>query len=278
MQTNSLYITEGGNAIKGSNRIPAEMSMSIYNQAVSMLKLSYPDIECLPLGSTGRKGRGETNGDIDIGVALPWEEHTKILRLLKNSITSYYTNEGAHILSVGIHFSDCGTRFGVAQVDLMFSNNLALTAFALNSPYSADSAWKGVIRNLLFYACVHQVETQHDNEMFETGELKHQWKTIFSSIQGLVLRELDYLGVNGNALKQGKKIGDKIISDMPGDIVKIVLGPLATTADCYSAERLWEFVHSPKYSRPDRTADIEREFFDSIAKFAITKDDFLATV
>ena len=71
MQTNSLYITEGGNARKGSNRIPAEMSMSIYNQAVSMLKLSYPDSECLPLGSTGRKGRGETNGDIDIGVALP---------------------------------------------------------------------------------------------------------------------------------------------------------------------------------------------------------------
>jgi hypothetical protein len=292
------------NAIKGASPINNMYALSISNTIIKSL-LSDLNIKACTLGSTGKKKDDEYSGDIDIAIEMEMTDENiqKIKDFLekrfKNNLTSepqYYIMKGLNILSFAYHY-----QYGmfltdqIAQVDLMFCDNIEFTKFVFHAPNyrKNESAFKGMYRTNLLVKIIDNIPikiTETDqkyhpvirfvkngvliedddpilNETFQDDSLSYVmtdfWKYSFSFTRGIKLTHKSRISQKtGKLLKNFSTVAedDELITKDKNEIIKMALGDKGTEKDLNSFESVISYLFSDKFPYPEKVSVIINDF------------------
>ena len=260
------------NAIKGSESIYG-CDAEFYSKHIIDSLHNKLNINATCLGSTGKKKDTDMSGDIDIAIEM--EFTTENVERIKSYLEDEYGKDVQIYISYGFKIVSFGLKYNTlvkdetekekyAQVDLMFSNDLAYSKFMYHSPNykNNESKFKGLYRtNLLIFIAgrtPHGVKDVYDEE----GNLMDFWKYSLTYDRGLVLTHKTHRGKK-KRLKNPVTVKEdtELILKDPEKIVKFILGPDATIADTNSFESLSEYMFSDKYPNKDIIPDILNDYF-----------------
>jgi len=255
-------LQEGGKATGGSP-IPAELTMTMYNSVIKDIsktfKLTSGDFK--PLGSTGKKKKGDFSGDIDMAIDagkiganfnLKFNEvQDFIYKKIKSKFNNVVNSKGFGIISF-LYPIPKSDEYG--QVDLMLSDNLELTNFMFHSPdfTKNESKYKGLYRNIIFTNIIKYIDTGDVNKYFEDGKDKGEVaefsKYSLTGKDGLMKQIKSYRGKNGK-VKNPKTLkgSNQIITQVPIEIVKFVLGDDATIESVQSFETIYKIMNKSSF-------------------------------
>ena len=126
-------IAEGGNAVPSAEPIRGDLAGEIAQDVIASVSRTF-GCTCEPAGSTGKKGREMTSGDIDILIDMPWEKNEEVAEWIKQSFPNceMAVQPGFKQISFGYQYNEDGTP-KVAQVDLMFTSNISFSSAYRNS-------------------------------------------------------------------------------------------------------------------------------------------------
>ena len=257
-QTMENILNEGGNAIKGAQPIRGDLANFVAQELISILKSKYPNNHFSTLGSTGKKGKDQMSGDIDIAVDIPIEKAEEV----KDFLTSYPsvkkrggmdTNfmKGLKILSVGYPWATRGVgpdSHGIVQCDLMFVPDVQRAAYFYYSPdfTKGQSQFKGSVRNIFMIAILKNIPVKHHpTRTFPNGDIRDFWKYTIKPQEGIVCLHQSYEGKKGQQVKSKHTIKEdtEIVDQNPKRFTKFFMGPKATEEDVSSFEKMWEYVN-----------------------------------
>jgi hypothetical protein len=239
-------LTESGMSFSGiqTSRISKENIEPTVNSVLAKLKkYGYRRSDLSLLGSTGKK---ESSGDIDVGIhtepllnATNMSEIGPALKKLQSYLAGFYGDVKFIFgmqLSMGVPVvGSSGRPTGeFCQVDLMFTPSLETSSFYYHSPAQSESQYKGAYRTTLLFA----IAIEHQRVDLGDGREERYW---FDKWYGLL---------KGVEAKVGNKrvASDKeMVTNVPDEIVQILLGPSFTVADCNSFESIWKAIHSSKF-------------------------------
>lgn len=245
-----MNLNEGGNVFKDvdGRAITQRINQTDVKPTLAWLEELLPglDLQNNTLGSTGIK---DTSGDMDIAV-----DPTQVTKLqLKTRLEQWARSHGfkpedwVKQTGAGIHFKTPITgnpNRGFVQTDFMFLQNIPWSKFVLG-PMPADSKYKGRERNVLM------------NSIAKSMGYK------LNQIAGIADRATN-----------------KIITDDPDKVAKLLLNPRATRADLASVESILKALEKDP-NRDRKLADfrqhMEREglpFMES--EEPVTDVNFLA--
>ena len=268
------------------NSLPILTPYAINISSIILHKLNNDlNIEACTLGSLGKKLDYEESGDIDIAINYDFtkENCDKIIEFIKTNFNDYgepeiYISSGFKIISFGYYYKnyDIINNFGddninkqqliqIAQVDLMFSNNLEYTQFMYHSPNyrNLESEFKGLYRTNLLTYIAGRKPTNKEDIYDDKGNLTDYWKYTLTYDKGLVLTHKSYKGKRG-VLKNPHTVKEDtvFITDDIHEIVKLILGEEGTVADTNSFESLIKYIFSDKYVYKDKVNDIISDFIN----------------
>ena len=273
-----IKLHEGG-AATGGSPIPAEHGMPMYNDVVSKLMslVKIDKSDARPLGSTGKKAKGQLSGDIDIalnGTKIASEfglKFDEVSDFLYNKVKGTFKNavqmKGLGITSFLFPIPE-SDEFG--QVDLMLTDNMDLSTFMFHSPnfIKNESKYKGLYRNALLFSITKYMDVNMKPEHFENGDVKKFQKYTLSQKKGLITQIKSYEGKLGKQLKNCKPIKgcDVVVTNAPSDIVKYIFGDEYTIDDMKSFESIYKIVKSSKFKHKKHFSKIMSTFKDTIIK------------
>ena len=254
---------EGGLAIKSSSPVRGDIAPKIADKVISVIKeavegnkaLCTPELKAAPLGSTGKKGKDETSGDIDVGIQLSFDYVSAVKDAIRKSFGDIEMNElkGFKILSIGYPYDIDGVQ-GTAQVDITFVGNLEAAEYFYHSPdYTKDnpSQFKGLFRTELMkcmVSCMEPDEKQYPKEFFDGSEnIKTCWVYRFTP-DGIRLFHRSYEGKKGTYIKTHHNIKEDTVSvaNTPVEINRFIFGTDdLKVADSF--ETVWDYVHTDAY-------------------------------
>ena len=250
-------VLEGGHSVEGAKPIRGDLAEKVANEIIKKIKNKF-NIECAALGSTGKKGKNQTSGDIDIAVQMCWQDKNKLIDFVKKEFKDCSFGNVVNYLNVfniGYKYEE-DRKKKIVQVDFMFVDDIEWAQFVYFSPnfLKNESQFKGAWRSTLLRgicACtpVEQIDKKYKTEYFEDGKtIKTFWKFTFSQADGLFADHKTYEG-NKKSLKNPKPIKDdrEYISKNVDTILHICLGKDATRDDCNSYETLLNFISSDRY-------------------------------
>lgn len=295
MTNNKHHLNEGGNAIKGAQPIRGDLALGVANELIGILQQKWPNNHYAPLGSTGKKGKDQWSGDIDIATDIPIEQAQDIEDFLKNnqSIANRGGLEanfmkGLKILSVGYPWASRGKgdgAHGIVQCDLMFVPDVARAQYFYYSPdfTKGQSEFKGSVRNIFMIAILKNMPVEgHENTTFPNGHTKDLWKYTIKPQEGIVGLHQSYEGKKGQELKSKHTIKEDtyVVEQDPTKFTKFILGPNASEDDMSSFEKLWQFFNSDKFyswdrSRKDKTV---KEFVEDLQNENTKNQDLVDSV
>lgn len=267
-------IYEGGHSIDGAEPIRGDLAKQVADEIIEKIKDKF-DIECAELGSTGKKSKNQTSGDIDIAVQMSWQDKDKLIEFVKKEFKDCsFGNivDYLNVFNIGYKYDEDGKE-KIVQVDFMFVDDIDWAKFVYFSPdfTKHESQFKGSWRSTLLRgicACtpVEKVDTKYKTEYFEDGSIKTFWKFIFSKTDGLFADHKTFEGAK-KRLKNSKTIkSDRdYISKNINTILYICLGKDATRDDCNSYETLLNFIASDRYKfkSVEQLEKIKRWLFDN---------------
>ena len=279
-----LKIYESGSAIPNCQPIRGDIAKDIALEIINDLKANFK-VDVIPLGSTIKKDSNSYCGDLDIAIALPWEQHEKVLNFCSGRYGFDYkhVNKGLHVCAFGYVFSEDGED-KVAQVDLMFVDNIEWANNVYHSPNISnnETQFKGAHRGALLISAISATPleyilpndklekykttyfTENDYDGSYTGQIKTVYKLYFDSFYGLVLLKKSYEGKT-KPIKTPKTVERIILSKDFNTIIKKTLGEECTKEDLNSFESLWIFICSDRYNFA-YNKDIINDIFDHYAK------------
>ena len=250
-------IFEGGHSVEGAEPIRGDLAKVVADEIIEKVKDEFK-IECAALGSTGKKGKNQTSGDIDIAVQMSWQDKDKLINFVKKEFKDCpFGNvvDYLNVFNIGYKYNEDGKE-KIVQVDFMFVDDVEWAQFVYFSPnfLKNESQFKGAWRSTLLRgicACtpVEKVDKKYETEYFEDGKtIKTFWKFTFSQADGLFADHKTYEG-NKKPLKNPKTIKDdrEYISKNIDTILHMCLGKDATRDDCNSYETLLNFIASDRY-------------------------------
>lgn len=250
-------IFEGGHSVDGVEPIRGDLAKKVADEIIEKIKNEF-NIECAALGSTGKKGKNQTSGDIDIAVQMQWEDKDKLIDFVKKEFPdSPFGNivNYLNVFNIGYKYNEDG-KDKLVQVDFMFVDDVEWAQFVYFSPnfLKNESQFKGSWRSTLLRgicACTpaEKVNKKYKTEYFDDGKtVKSFWKFTFSQADGLFADHKTYEG-NKKPLKNPKTIKDdrEYISKNIEEILHMCLGKDATRDDCNSYETLLNFISSDRY-------------------------------
>lgn len=252
---NTTVLT-GGHSITGAGPIRGDLAKIIADEIIDSITKEF-NINCSALGSTGKKGKDQKSGDIDIAVEMPWEERDKLISFVnKNFDRCIFGNivDYLNVFNIGYRYKEDNEE-KIVQVDFMFVDDLEWAKFVYYSPnfINHESEFKGSWRSTLLRgicACtpVEKINNIYKTEYFEDGNIKSYWKFIFSQADGLLLDHKTYEGTK-KVLKNPVSIKEdrKYISKDIDEIIYLCLGLHASRDDCNSYESLLKFLVSERY-------------------------------
>jgi hypothetical protein len=171
--------------------------------------------------------------------------------------------KGFNIFSIAFPIN--GLKDQYVQVDLMPTDNMDLIKWAYWSPKSTESRFKkmGLYRNILMAAIATEMNRKVLSK-FPDGDVKEMEKFAMSMEKGLIKKVDSWEGKKGK-LTNPRDIKElkSVVSNVPEEIVKILLGPTATIEDTNSFESIYNKIMSKDFPYKDKINDIKAKAKDS---------------
>ena len=276
---------EGGHSVEGVSPIRGDFAKVVADEIIDALSKEFK-CECAALGSTGKKPKDQTSGDIDIALEYPWEDKDKVLEFVKKTWSEAKQGNivpALHVFNIGYKYIDDNEEKFV-QVDFMFVENIEFAKFCYHSPsfINNESKFKGAWRTQLMTGvinCLDPVElcgkqykkeefTKEDYDGSYAGQTKFEWRILFTKNDGLKLVKRSYEGKT-KPVKTPKNIETKIISKNPDEIIKICFGEDATQETMNSYETILDYISSDKFKFKSK------KFLEKVKEWLFTNDDLL---
>lgn len=225
--------------------------------------------EAIPIGSYGKKPKGEKSGDIDVAIdakrfldnGMKFEEVSEAINQILNEEHGLETALLKGFDQVSVKVPICGDESkGYAQVDLMPSPDLKWAKFMYHSPNLAEgeSKYKGAARNALLMALISE-STKEINKLFE-GKVEEYTSLAIRFPTGVWSIKRSFMGKKGNIVQTGTVLGSEFITNDPQDVIDIALGEGYKPASANSFETLWEIIHRKDFIHRARLNEIMTKF------------------
>lgn len=278
-------LTEGGNAVKMSSRINQENAQATLDDIAKRLlpKLGLKVSDTASLGSTGKKNKGSSSGDIDLALDIKALMRNKKLDtmddvfnfLMKQS--KPLTKELADLRSLGLISLAWPIANGTdpekyqpdeyVQLDLMPTDNLDWVAWSFYSPAEWESQWKGLYRNqilisiakFLGFKITKKMEDK-DGKMTDAEWSRH----FFDMSQGLMSGKQSRVGKKG-VVKGYKTIEKQVVAKDPQSVLDLMFGKGAyTPGEILTWDDAFKAVTSPKFPHKKSLKKILKMTYDGI--------------
>jgi hypothetical protein len=289
-------LLESGNAFDGVVPIPAEYqrpTFEVIEKEFITKVLGLKKGEYGVLGSTFKKKKGTSSGDIDIAVnglvygAANDLQFTDVVdevyALLKKTYPKLTVNLTKGLGVTNIKFPQYDEKGKItkdfAQVDFMVVDDINLATFIYHSPdfTKNESVYKGVYRTKFIYDIIQHIDFDEKPELYKDefegdyeGMVKSFKKYTLTAHDGLKTQTKSFDGKKGRKKNASTmKLADKTITKSVDDIAKFVLGPEGTPMDLNSFESIWKYVHSSKFPYKHKLKEIIESY-----KLSITRAHF----
>ena len=252
-------IQEGGNAVPSAQPVRGDLAGEIAKDVINAVSSTF-NCEAEPAGSTGKKGREMTSGDIDILLGLPWEKNEEVAQWVKESFPNceMAVQPGFKQISFGYQYDEDGTP-KVAQVDLMFTSNMNWRRWSAYSPSPYESKFKGLVQTVLLKLIARSkpIDKEKFPDEFYTAEdygggfegvMKSHWRYMWDAEMGLVIVHRTNQGKKRPIKSYTIKEDTIVVTSNPDEAMKLIFGPEATLADMKSPETMVAFLFSGKYA------------------------------
>lgn len=257
-------ITEGGHSIEGAEPIRGDLAKVVADEIIEKVSKEFK-CNCVALGSTGKKSKDQTSGDIDLAIEMSWEDNDKVIDFVKKEFKDCpFGNvvDYLNVFNIGYKYND-GETDKIVQVDFMFVDDCEWAKFVYHSPnfLNNESQFKGswrstLLRGICACAPVEKIFKEYKTEYFTKDDydgsydkqIKSFWKFTFSQAIGLFVDHKTYEG-NNKPVKNPKVIKEdrKVISKNIDEILHLCLGDDCTRDDCNSYETILNFLQSDRY-------------------------------
>lgn len=261
----------GGKAVKNVRPLETDEVQPTYEWVeLNILPLIFIERnEALPIGSYGKKPKGEKSGDIDVAIdakrfldnGMKFEEVSEAINQILNEEHGFETTLLKGFDQVSVKVPICGDESkGYAQVDLMPSPDLKWAKFMYHSPNLAEgeSKYKGATRNALLMALVSE-STKEVTKLFE-GQAEEYTSLAIRFPTGVWNIKRSFMGKKGNIVQKGTVLGSEFITNDPQDVVDIALGDGYKPDSANSFETLWEIIHRKDFIHKARLNEIMTKF------------------
>ena len=251
-------IQEGGNAVPSAEPIRGDLAGEIAKDVINSVSSTF-GCEAEPAGSTGKKGPEMTSGDIDILIGLPWEKSEEVAQWVRDSFPGceMAVQPGFKQISFGYQYDNEGMP-KVAQVDLMFTSNMAWRRWSAYSPSPYESKFKGLVQTVLLKLIARSkpIDKEKFPDEFYTAEdygggfegvMKSHWRYMWDAEMGLVIVHRTNVGKKRPIKSYTIKEDTIVVTSNPDEAMKLIFGPEATLADVKSPETMVAFLFSGKY-------------------------------
>lgn len=261
----------GGKAVKDVRPLETEEVQPTYEWVEqNILPLIFIEKnEALPIGSYGKKPKGEKSGDIDVAInakrfldnGMKFEEVSEAINQILNEEHGIETTLLKGFDQVSVKVPICGDESkGYAQVDLMPSPDLKWAKFMYHSPNLAEgeSKYKGATRNALLMALISE-STEDVTKLFE-GKTEEYTSLAIRFPTGVWSIKRSFMGKKGNLVQKGTVLGSEFITNDPQDVIDIALGEGYKPDSANSFETLWEIIHRKDFIHKARLNEIMTKF------------------
>ena len=255
-------IKEGGNAVPSAEPIRGDLAGEIAQDVIRSVGQAF-GCNAEPAGSTGKKGREMTSGDVDILLDLPWERSEEVAQWVKQSFPNceMAVQPGFKQISFGYPYDEDGTQ-KVAQIDLMFTSNLDWRRASVYSPSPYESKFKGLVREVLvrLIAKATPIDKEKFPEEYYTasdydgtydGEIKSWWRYMWDGEKGLLIVHRSNVGKKRPIKPYTVKEDTIVVTTKVDEALKLILGPEATFEDVKSPETIVRYLFSGKFKNTD---------------------------
>jgi hypothetical protein len=275
---NEMKLYEGGNAIDLARPIKQSEIDKTYE---FVIKEVYPILGLTedfakPIGSFKKKAPEQTSGDIDIAVlaeriagenALSMDEVlTFVDSALRGSGYEPTTNKGLQQCSIGVPVEGKPNN-GIAQIDLMLTDNLDFSTFMYHSPdfTKAESKYKGLYRNILLMMIISNSKRE-TTKLTDKGEVQEYKAYVLRLNQGVVSVAKTFMGKKGNIVKQASLLHDqdKFITNTPEVITELAFGPDIPASEIMTFEDIWRHVTDSNFIHKGKIDSILTDFKNRI--------------
>ncbi len=270
-------VFEGGNAIDQARPIKQSEVDATYDFVIKQIYpiLGISEESAKPIGSFKKKAPEQTSGDIDIAVlaetiagqnGLAMDEVLTFMdSALRGSGYEPTTNKGLQQCSIGVPVEGKPNN-GIAQIDLMLTDNLDFSTFMYHSPdfTKAESKYKGLYRNILLMMIISNSKRQ-TTKLTDKGEVQEYKAYVLRLNQGVVSVAKTFMGARG-ITKQAKLLSDqdKFITNTPEVIAELAFGPDIPVSELMTFEDMWRHVTSPSFIYKDKLDSILSDFRNRI--------------
>jgi hypothetical protein len=277
MPFSKLFVNEGGNAIEESRPIKQSEIDKTYQYVIKEVYpiLGLTEDFARPIGSFKKKAPEQTSGDIDIAVlaeriagqnGLTLKE---VLNFIDSSLkgAGYKTNLsiGFQQVSIGVPIEGKENN-GIAQIDLMLTDDLNFSTFMYHSPdfTKSESKYKGLYRNILLMNIISNSKRE-SSKLTDKGEVEEYKAYVLRLNQGVVAVTKTFMGARGIG-KTAKLLGDqdKFITNTPEVIAELAFGPDVPVSEIMTFEDTWRHVTDPKFIHKDKLESILTGFKNRI--------------
>ncbi len=261
----------GGKAVKDVRPLEWDEVKPTYEWVEqNILPLIFIDkSEAIPIGSFGKKPKGEKSGDIDVAIdakryldnGMQFEEVCEAINQILNEEHGLETTLLKGFDQVSVKVPICGDESkGYAQVDLMPSPDLKWAKFMYHSPNLAEqeSKYKGAARNALLMALISE-STKEITKLFE-GKAEEYASLAIRFPTGVWNIKRSFMGKKGKLVQTGTVLESEFITRDPQDVIDIALGEGFKPDSANSFETLWEIIHRKDFIHKSRLNEIMTKF------------------
>jgi len=267
----NLVLNEGGNAIEASRPILQSEIDATYQYVIKNI---YPAIGLTedfakPIGSFKKKSPDQTSGDIDIAVLadrIAGEngiDLSQVLEFIASKLSAYspVVSKGFQQVSIGVPIEG-NKKNGIAQIDLMLTDNLNFSTFMYHSPdfTKAESKYKGLYRNILLMNIISNSKRE-TTKLTDKGEIEEYKSYVLRLNQGVVAVTKSFMGKKG-LVKNPTLLNDqdKFMSNTPEVIAELAFGPTVPISEIMTFEDIWRHTTDSKFIHRDKLDAILKDF------------------
>lgn len=272
-ESSEEFINEGGNAVEESRPLTQAEIDKTY---AYVIKNVYPIIgltedTAKPIGSFKKKAVDQTSGDIDIAVLADQIASKQgitleqVLDFMEAALSGagYHAvkSKGFQQVSIGVPIEG-DKKNGIAQIDLMVTDNLEFSTFMYHSPdfTQSESKYKGLYRNILLMNIISNSKRE-TTKLTDKGEVEEYKSYVLRLNQGVVAVSKSFMGKKGLVKNPTLlKDQDKFITNTPEVITELAFGSDVAPSEIMTFEDIWRRTTDPNFIHKDKLDAILKDF------------------
>lgn len=270
-------LNEGGNAVEESRPLTQAEIDKTYAYVIQNVFpiIGLTEDTAKPIGSFKKKAVDQTSGDIDIAVLADQiaSKHgislDQVLDFMEAALSGagYHSvkSKGFQQVSIGVPIEG-DKKNGIAQIDLMLTDNLEFSTFMYHSPdfTKAESKYKGLYRNILLMNIISNSKRE-TTKLTDAGEIEEYKSYVLRLNQGVVSIAKSFMGKKGLVKNPTLlKDQDKFITNTPEVITELAFGKDVPPAEIMTFEDIWRRTTDPNFIHKDKLELILKDFNDRI--------------